>query len=222
MAERDKLDGVVKVIYFDPVAKLEKPDAQGAHRAHARRRATQPGDKAWLMSLGELRVEGEKWLGAHAGRAREALGRHQARRQLHLRLHLGHHRAAQGRGPHAQEHRVGVRRDARRAARRRERRAAAVPADGAHLRQDPRVDHDRQGLAHRLRRVDRQDQGQPRRGAADLHVRGAARAREGLPRHPRQPQRRAADQAEASSIGRSPSASRYPSTSSATSRFRSG
>ena len=42
--------------------------------------------------------------------------------------------------------------DEGRAARRRERRAAPVPADGAHLRQDPRVDDDRQGLAHRLRR----------------------------------------------------------------------
>ncbi|HEY1587934.1 MAG TPA: long-chain fatty acid--CoA ligase [Polyangia bacterium] len=66
MAERDKLKSVVKVIYFDPVAKLEKPDAQGRTELTLSD-VTKPGDKALLMSLGELRVEGEKWLGAHAG-----------------------------------------------------------------------------------------------------------------------------------------------------------
>jgi long-chain acyl-CoA synthetase len=66
MAERDKLKGVVKVIYFDAVAKLEKPDAQGRSELKLDD-VIKPGDKAWLMSLGDLRVEGEKWLGAHAG-----------------------------------------------------------------------------------------------------------------------------------------------------------
>ncbi|HEX9104962.1 MAG TPA: long-chain fatty acid--CoA ligase [Polyangia bacterium] len=66
MAERDKLKGVVKVIYFDAVAKLEKPDAQGRTELKLDD-VVKPADKAWLMSLGDLRVEGEKWLGAHAG-----------------------------------------------------------------------------------------------------------------------------------------------------------
>jgi long-chain acyl-CoA synthetase len=66
MAERDKLSGVVKIVYFDPVAKLEKPDAQGRTELKLDD-VLQPGDKARLLSLGELRVEGEKWLGAHAG-----------------------------------------------------------------------------------------------------------------------------------------------------------
>jgi long-chain acyl-CoA synthetase len=66
MAERDKLSGVVKIVYFDPVAKLEKPDAQGRTELKLDD-VLEPGDKARLLSLGELRVEGEKWLGAHAG-----------------------------------------------------------------------------------------------------------------------------------------------------------
>ncbi|HEX6836527.1 MAG TPA: AMP-binding protein, partial [Polyangia bacterium] len=66
MAERDKMSGVVKVVYFDASCKLEKPDAQGRTELKLED-VTQPGDKAWLMSLGELRVEGDKWLGAHAG-----------------------------------------------------------------------------------------------------------------------------------------------------------
>ncbi|HWE29959.1 MAG TPA: long-chain fatty acid--CoA ligase [Polyangia bacterium] len=66
MAERDRLMGVVKVVYFDPVAKLDKPDAQGRSELTLDD-VTKPGDKAWLMSLGDLRVEGGKWLGAHAG-----------------------------------------------------------------------------------------------------------------------------------------------------------
>lgn len=66
MAERDKLRGVVKVVYFDDTAKLEKPDAKGRTEL-TMSDVLPPGDKAWAMSLGELRVEGEKWLGAHAG-----------------------------------------------------------------------------------------------------------------------------------------------------------
>jgi len=66
MAERDKMKDVVKVVYFDASCKLEKPDAQGRTELKLED-VTQPGDKAWLISLGELRVEGDKWLGAHAG-----------------------------------------------------------------------------------------------------------------------------------------------------------
>src|SRR5262249_49018037 len=66
MAERDKLNSVVKVIYFEPTCTLEKPDAQGRTELKLDD-VIKPGDKALLMSLGELRVEGEKWLGAHGG-----------------------------------------------------------------------------------------------------------------------------------------------------------
>ena len=66
MAQRDKLARVVKVVYFDPVAKLDKPDAEGRSELKLTD-VTKPGDAPWLMSLGELRVEGEKWLGKNAG-----------------------------------------------------------------------------------------------------------------------------------------------------------
>jgi long-chain acyl-CoA synthetase len=66
MAERDKLKGIVKIIFFDPVAKLDKPDAKGRTELKIED-VTKPGDKALLMSLGELRVEGEKWLGKNVG-----------------------------------------------------------------------------------------------------------------------------------------------------------
>ncbi|MCU1280958.1 MAG: long-chain fatty acid--CoA ligase [bacterium] len=66
MADRDKLKGVVKIVYFDAVAKLDKPDSMGRTELKIED-VTKPGDKALLMSLGELRVEGEKWLGKNAG-----------------------------------------------------------------------------------------------------------------------------------------------------------
>jgi long-chain acyl-CoA synthetase len=66
MAERDKLAGVVRVIYFDAVAKLDKPDAQGRTELGLDD-VIAAGDKPWLMSLAELRAAGEIWLGEHAG-----------------------------------------------------------------------------------------------------------------------------------------------------------
>jgi long-chain acyl-CoA synthetase len=66
MAHRDQMLGVTKVIYFDPTAKLEKPDAKGRLEIKLDD-VIGPADKKWVMSLGELRVEGEKWLGAHPG-----------------------------------------------------------------------------------------------------------------------------------------------------------
>jgi long-chain acyl-CoA synthetase len=66
MVEREKFLGVLKVVYFDDVAKLEKPDARGRTEIKLDDVVTS-GDKPWVMSLGELRVEGEKWLGQHAG-----------------------------------------------------------------------------------------------------------------------------------------------------------
>jgi long-chain acyl-CoA synthetase len=66
MAEKAKLGGVVKAIYFDAVARLDKPDARG--RSEIKLEDVLPAaDRGWVMSLAELRVEGEKWLGAHAG-----------------------------------------------------------------------------------------------------------------------------------------------------------
>ena len=73
MAERDKLKGVVKIVYFDAVAKLDKPDAKGRTQLTIDD-VTQPGDKARLLSLGELRVEGEKWLGKNAGELEKRWG----------------------------------------------------------------------------------------------------------------------------------------------------
>ena len=66
MAERDKLKDIVKIIYFDAVAKLDKPDSKGRSELKIED-VTQAGDRALLMSLGELRVEGEKWLGKNVG-----------------------------------------------------------------------------------------------------------------------------------------------------------
>src|SRR5262249_17021839 len=66
MAEREKFLGVLKVVYFDSGAKLEKPDARGRTELKLDDVLTS-GDKPWVMSLAELRAEGEKWLGQHAG-----------------------------------------------------------------------------------------------------------------------------------------------------------
>ena len=64
MEERAKLSGVVKIIYFDPRVALDKPDAAG--RKELTLDDVVPADhKHLLMSLGELRLEGDKWLGAH-------------------------------------------------------------------------------------------------------------------------------------------------------------
>ena len=66
MAEKAKLGGVVKVVYFDAVARLEKPDARG--RSEIKLEDVVPAsDRGWVMSLAELRAEGEKWLGQHGG-----------------------------------------------------------------------------------------------------------------------------------------------------------
>ncbi len=66
MKERDKLSGVKRVVYFQPNAKLEKPDAQG--RLEIKLDEVVPPDrKDWVMSLEALRAEGRKWLGANGG-----------------------------------------------------------------------------------------------------------------------------------------------------------
>jgi long-chain acyl-CoA synthetase len=65
IAERDKLGHVLRVVYFDADVTLEKPDAQG--RTRLTLDDVMPGDKGWIMSLAQLRADGQKWLGAHAG-----------------------------------------------------------------------------------------------------------------------------------------------------------
>jgi long-chain acyl-CoA synthetase len=64
MAEKAKLGGVLKVIYFDATCKLEKPDAKGRSQLTL---DDVGADKNWLLSLAELRAMGQKWLGEHAG-----------------------------------------------------------------------------------------------------------------------------------------------------------
>jgi long-chain acyl-CoA synthetase len=66
MAERGKLKNVVKVIYFDATVQLEKPDAKG-RTTLSNDDVVPAGDKSLILSLAELRAEGQKWLGAHAG-----------------------------------------------------------------------------------------------------------------------------------------------------------
>jgi long-chain acyl-CoA synthetase len=61
---RDKLKGVVRVIYFDDKVKLEKPDAKGRIELSL---GDVGSDKDWVMSLVELRAAGKKWLGENAG-----------------------------------------------------------------------------------------------------------------------------------------------------------
>jgi long-chain acyl-CoA synthetase len=66
MHERAKLDRLVKIVYFDATVKLEKPDSKG--RTELTNADVLPAaDQAMVMSLADLRQEGQKWLGAHAG-----------------------------------------------------------------------------------------------------------------------------------------------------------
>jgi long-chain acyl-CoA synthetase len=65
-AERAKLKNVLKIVYWDDVAKLEKPDAKG--RSEIKLDEVVPdAEKSWVVSVAQLREEGQKWLGAHAG-----------------------------------------------------------------------------------------------------------------------------------------------------------
>ncbi len=64
--EREKLKGVAKIIYFDSVSKLGKPDAKG--RIEIKLEDVVPeADRGWVMSLADLRAAGVKWLGEHTG-----------------------------------------------------------------------------------------------------------------------------------------------------------
>jgi long-chain acyl-CoA synthetase len=65
-AERAKLKDVLKVVYFDAVAKLEKPDSKG--RIQLTLDDVVPaGEREWLVSFADLCAAGQKWLGEHAG-----------------------------------------------------------------------------------------------------------------------------------------------------------
>lgn len=66
MAEREKLTGLTRIVYFDAACKLDKPDAQG--RTQLTLDDVVPAaDRGLLLSLAELRRDGAKWLGEHAG-----------------------------------------------------------------------------------------------------------------------------------------------------------
>jgi long-chain acyl-CoA synthetase len=62
-AEKAKLGSVLKVVYWDAVARPEKPDGKELRIEEV----VPAADKSWVMSIAELRAEGQKWLGAHAG-----------------------------------------------------------------------------------------------------------------------------------------------------------
>jgi long-chain acyl-CoA synthetase len=62
-AERQKLKSLVKVIYWDAVAKPEKPDAKEVRIEEV----VPASDKEWVLSVAELRKLGQKWLGEHGG-----------------------------------------------------------------------------------------------------------------------------------------------------------
>jgi long-chain acyl-CoA synthetase len=66
LSERKKLGGVVKVVYFDPVARLDKPDRAGRTEVKLSDLA---GAGDWLLSLAELRRAGQVWLADEARRA---------------------------------------------------------------------------------------------------------------------------------------------------------
>jgi len=63
--EKSKLGRVAKVVYWDAVTKLAKPDAKG--RTELTLDDVVGADKSWVMSLAELRELGKKWLGEHTG-----------------------------------------------------------------------------------------------------------------------------------------------------------
>jgi long-chain acyl-CoA synthetase len=58
-AERAKLKNVMKVVYWDAVAKAEKPDGKDVVLDEV------VTEKDWVMSVAELRALGRKWLGEH-------------------------------------------------------------------------------------------------------------------------------------------------------------
>jgi long-chain acyl-CoA synthetase len=62
--EKSKLNRVAKVIYWDPVTKLAKPDAKGRTELTLENVGA---PKDWILSVSELRELGKKWLGEHAG-----------------------------------------------------------------------------------------------------------------------------------------------------------
>ena len=66
IAEREKLNGVQKVVYFEKTAKLTKPDAKGATQVTIEDVVPEK-DRGWLLSLAELREQGKKWLAENKG-----------------------------------------------------------------------------------------------------------------------------------------------------------
>ena len=117
-------------------------------------------------------------------RLRVGLARRRRRRPAHADLHVGHHRAAQGRAAHAREPAVG-----RPRVRRRDRVPGRGPRDlvapdGAHRRARVQpLPADGAGLHHHLLPGPAPGGGLPARGAAHLVLRGAAHLGEAQGRH---------------------------------------
>ena len=153
----------------------------------------------------------------HAGRAG---GHHACRRRGDDRLHVGHHRPAEGRGADARQPHRRARRPRRR--RRRCRRAGCTccscrwpTRSRAWSRSSacPRAHH---GVCREPRQAARQ----PPRGPAPLHVQRAARVREGLRGGAGRRRGRRRRRSGRSSTGPCRSAARSAATSSAASRCR--
>ena len=118
------------------------------------------------MSLGELRVEGDKWLGAHPGELEKRWTEIKADDSFTFVYTSGTTGPPEGRRPHARATSSGS--ATRCATCSRSTRRTSSSCSCRWRTSSPRSSSGRRspGLAHRVRRVDRQDQGQPRRGAA--------------------------------------------------------
>src|SRR5262249_22314393 len=64
VGERAKLKGVTRVIYFDDLAQLDKPDYKG--RIEIKMAEAAGGESAWLESLTDLMARGDAWLASDA------------------------------------------------------------------------------------------------------------------------------------------------------------
>ena len=128
---------LAKVVYFDELTELAKPDAKGGASCSSTRCARRRQDSCSRSPSCASPAGSGSASTPRRAQTRRATSRPS---DVHDRLHLGHDRAAQGRGAHAREHRLAsLQRRARDAARRRDRRAVPVPAAGAHPRPDARV-----------------------------------------------------------------------------------
>ena len=153
-----------------------RPPARACATSSSR---TPPATWPTRVSLDELRERGRA---SRRGRARRPHRRGRPRRPLHVHLHLGHHRAAQGLRAHARQLPLGARHGpAARAAQRRRRPRLPLPAAGPRLRAAHPARRVRHGRDDRLLgRRHEADHPRADGGQADLPALGPAHLREAL------------------------------------------